>query len=57
MDCMSNEEKNLYKELFNMVYEWGRVGIITDENSTAFQEKIKEIVDEAIFDYRRHGTT
>ena len=46
-----------YKELFDTVYQWGRVGIQTDENCETFQSMIKEIEDEAIFDYRRHGTT
>lgn len=31
------------RELFNMVYHWGRNGIITDENCNAFQDKLKEI--------------
>ena len=33
----------LYKELFNMVYQWGRVGLVTDEHSNAFQGLIKKI--------------
>lgn len=33
------------KELFDMVYQWGRVGIITDEDAPAFREIIDELVD------------
>ena len=38
---MSKEQ--LEKELFDIVYQWGRVGIKTDEKCKAFQDKIKEI--------------
>lgn len=36
--------RQLEKELFNMVYQWGRVGIVTNELCNSFQDKIKEIV-------------
>jgi len=31
------------KELFDMVYIWGKVGIVTDEKCNAFQDLLKEI--------------
>jgi hypothetical protein len=31
------------KELFDMVYQWGRVGIVVDFRSPAFQKVIKKI--------------
>lgn len=31
------------KELFDMVYQWGRVGIVVDFRSPAFQKAVKEI--------------
>ena len=37
-----NKHSIIEKELFDMVYQWGRVGIVTDENCNAFQDKIKE---------------
>ena len=36
-------EKRLEKELFDMVYQWGRVGIVTDEKCNAFQDLLSEI--------------
>ncbi len=33
--------KNLRKEIFDMIYQWGRVGIVVDENAPA----IKELLD------------
>lgn len=40
---MTTKEKNI-KELFDMVYEWGRVGIVADFESNAFRKKLKEIL-------------
>lgn len=31
------------KKLFEMVYQWGRVGIVVDYKAPAFQQAIKEI--------------
>ena len=36
------------KQLFDMVYQWGRVGMITDENCPAFQDLLNEIQEEKI---------
>ena len=39
--------KKLEKELINMIYQWGRVGIIIDENCPTFQalmNKIKKLI-------------
>jgi hypothetical protein len=54
---MKREETNLYRELFEMVYQWGRVGIITDEHCPAFLDLITKIENEACNDRERHGTT
>jgi predicted DNA-binding WGR domain protein len=35
------------RELFEMVYQWGRVGVITDEHCPAFKDKLAEIIQEA----------
>ena len=49
------EPRNKYKELFDMVYQWGKVGVKTDETCNAFQNLLTEIEREAIYDYQRHG--
>jgi hypothetical protein len=51
------EQRNLEKELFDMVYQWGKVGVVTDEKSNAFQDLIREIETVAVNDFQRHGTT
>lgn len=33
------------KELFDMVYRWGQVGIVTDYRSEAYQKTLKELYD------------
>lgn len=33
------------KELFDMVYQWGRVGIVVDENAPAFNSVLDELVE------------
>lgn len=40
---MTEREENI-KELFDMVYEWGRANIVTDFESNAFRKKLKEII-------------
>lgn len=39
---MKNEQRRIEKELFKMVYDWGRFGVVTDELSNAFQDKLEE---------------
>ena len=51
------EPRNKYKELFDMVYQWGRAGVKTDETCNAFQDLVIEIEKDAIYDYQRHGET
>jgi len=34
------------KDLFDMVYQWGRVGIVADEKSPAFQQAVAELARE-----------
>ena len=59
-DNKSIKEKTqteLEKELFDIVYQWGRVGLVTDEKAPTFQDLISQITAVAIHDNRRHGTT
>lgn len=41
------KQQKLYKELFDTVYQWGKVGIVTDENCNTFQDLIHKIEKEA----------
>lgn len=34
------------EDLFKMVYQWGRVGLIVDENAPAFRSSLKDLVME-----------
>jgi len=34
----------LVSELFKMVYQWGRVGVVVDSSAPAFQEQLKEVI-------------
>jgi len=36
--------KRIEKELFEMVYQWGKFGVVTDEKCNAFQEKINLLI-------------
>ena len=38
-----SERQKAEKELFEMVYEWGRNGIVTDYECNAFQKKLQEV--------------
>ena len=40
---MKTNEKE--KQLFDMIYQWGRIGLKTDENCNAFQELLSEIIE------------
>ena len=51
------EEEQLKKELFNMVYKWGRVGLVVDEHCPAFVDLMEKIESIACRDRERHGTT
>lgn len=39
------------KDLFEMVYKWGRVGIVVDYNAPAFLNKLGDIMDDVIGGY------
>jgi len=41
LDAFNQKEK----ALFDMVYQWGKIGIVTDEKCNAFQDLIREIKD------------
>lgn len=43
---MNEDEKNM-KELFDMVYNWGRFGITTDYKSNAFKISVKSLIETA----------
>ena len=48
---IEGETENLEKELFEMVYDWGKVRILVDENTPAFTElldKIKKCAEKKI---------
>jgi hypothetical protein len=34
----------LVSELFRMVYQWGKVGVVVDSSAPAFQEQLKEVI-------------
>src|SRR3990167_4548940 len=40
-----NQAQKKTKELFDMVYQWGRVGLVTDETSPAFVEKLNALLN------------
>ncbi len=39
------EQIKLEKELFDMVYAWGRIGIVVDFTAPAFQDKLQEFIN------------
>ena len=41
-----NTNKDLAKELFEMVYGWGRLGVVADENCPAFKKTIEELLSQ-----------
>lgn len=46
MQIKMDEKEQKIKELFDMVYEWGRVGVVAGFESNAFRKKLKEVVTE-----------
>jgi hypothetical protein len=39
--CKNEEiERDIPRELFEMVYQWGRVGVVVDEHCPAFKDLI-----------------
>ena len=38
-----SKERELARELFDMVYQWGRVGIVVNENAPSYQRVINAI--------------
>ena len=38
----SREQRQIEKDLFEMVYKWGNAGIVTNELCNAFQDKLEE---------------
>lgn len=37
--------KELKKEIFDVIYQWGRAGVVADENSPTIKEKLDELED------------
>ena len=35
------------REIYEMVYQWGKVGVIVDDSAHAYQDSIKELIREA----------
>ena len=52
-----NKEKTKAEKLFNTVYEWGRNNVKTDYNCETFRKLLDDIIDESIYDFKRHGET
>jgi len=44
--------KSVGKELFKMVYNWGKVGVVTDHKCFAFKSTMQEIIQQAIAEER-----
>jgi hypothetical protein len=46
MNALSNQVADpiLVSELFKMVYQWGRVGVVVDSSAPAFQEQLKQVI-------------
>lgn len=38
------EEKSIGKTIFDMVYQWGRVGVVVDYTAPAYQDEIKKLI-------------
>jgi len=45
-------EKRLEKELFEMVYNWGKVGVVTDHECFAFKSTMQEIITQTLAEER-----
>ena len=43
---MSTQEK-LEQKIFNLVYQWGRVGIVADHTAPTYVAYIQELIDSA----------
>ena len=48
---MPTTEK-LEKELFEMVYNWGKVGVVTDNECFAFKSTMQEIITQTLAEER-----
>ena len=48
---MPTTEK-LEKELFEMAYNWGKVGVVTDNECFAFKSTMQEIIQQALAEER-----
>lgn len=46
-NCFNNlmtDKETKIKELFDMVYQWGKLNIVTDFESNAYRKLLKEVV-------------
>jgi len=42
---LNKTKEQVEKELFDMIYSWGRVGIVVNEKSPAFIEKLDQLTE------------
>ena len=54
-DKIMNEEKTKVEELFDTVYQWGKHNINTDCHCETFRRLLQNVIDEAVYDLKRHG--
>ena len=43
--CLKGSQaiQNLKKEIFDIIYQWGRVGVVADENSPAIKKRLDDL--------------
>lgn len=44
---MSDTPEKLEQKIFNLVYQWGRVGIVADHTAPTYVAYIQELIDSA----------
>lgn len=52
MQIKMDEKEQKIKELFDMVYNWGRVGVVVDFESNAFRKKLKEVISSTLIEQK-----
>lgn len=54
---MTKARLKLTKDIFQMVYNWGVMGMVVDFTSEAYQTSIGELVGNKLNGYHKVGTT
>lgn len=54
---MNKEQKKIAKKLFNMVYNWGRYGVYTDENDFAYINTVGQLLGNKSNGFCKRGKT